>query len=99
MTITELKTRIKNMRKINTAQKEIALSCISSHGKIVLTSVTKTGVVLGLKPHSTMKDKNGISMGIDHKGYFCHTHRARSKSYPSPGEIPVKVIKSIETTG
>jgi hypothetical protein len=32
-------------------------------------------------------------------GYFCHTHRARSRGYPSIDKIPMKVYKFICSTG
>jgi len=41
----------------------------------------------------------GVSIGRDKNGYFAMTHRARSKSYPSPGKIPVTKIKFIRSTG
>lgn len=41
----------------------------------------------------------GVSIGRDKNGYFIFTHRARSKSYPSPQDIPDKVLSWIESTG
>lgn len=41
----------------------------------------------------------GTTVRKDDDGYFCHTHRARSDSYPSVDEIPAKDIKFIESTG
>lgn len=38
------------------------------------------------------------SLGRDAKGYYAYTHRARSKSYPRPSEIPLSVIKFIGST-
>lgn len=47
--------------------------------------------------------KNGktyrIGVGRDDDGYFVHTHRARSKSYPHKKDIPIKDLKFIESTG
>lgn len=40
-----------------------------------------------------------VGVGKDEDGYFVHTHRARSKSYPSKKDIPIKVLKFIESTG
>lgn len=42
---------------------------------------------------------NGVSIGRDEDGYFAATHRARSESYPSPGEIPMRKLKWIRSTG
>ena len=41
----------------------------------------------------------GVSLKQDSNGFYCHTHRARSKSYKSPGAIPKSVIEFIERTG
>lgn len=47
--------------------------------------------------------KNGkryrVGISKDKNGYYAHTHRARSKSYPSKKDIPAKVLKWIESTG
>lgn len=47
--------------------------------------------------------KNGkrycVGVGKDDDGYFVHTHRARSKSYPRKKDIPIKDLKFIESTG
>lgn len=39
------------------------------------------------------------SLGKDSDGYFAYTHRARSKSYPEPKQIPKYKIEFIESTG
>ena len=41
----------------------------------------------------------GVSIGRDGNGFFATTHRARSRSYPSPLKIPDGKIKFIESTG
>ncbi len=41
----------------------------------------------------------GVSLQQDEDGYFVATHRARSKSYPSPDKIPVSRIEFIRSTG
>lgn len=41
----------------------------------------------------------GVSLKRDKKGFYVHTHRARSDSYPTVAAIPVKVIEFIESTG
>lgn len=47
--------------------------------------------------------KNGkrynVGISKDKNGYYAHTHRARSKSYPRKQDIPVSVLKFIESTG
>lgn len=47
--------------------------------------------------------KNGVryQVGIskDRNGYYAHTHRARSKSYPDKKSIPASVLRWIESTG
>ena len=35
----------------------------------------------------------------DDEGYFCYTHRCRSKFYESPDKIPKRVYKFICSTG
>lgn len=93
-TITEIKSQIKKAKKISETNKVICLSCVNN-----LTKKIRTGQIYYLNCHASMKNKNGISMGCDEKGFFCHTHRCRSNSYKTPASIPVKVIKYIETTG
>ena len=41
----------------------------------------------------------GCSVGRDKEGYFVFTHRARSKSYETANDIPLKWISWIESTG
>jgi hypothetical protein len=48
----------------------------------------------GGNPHHT-----GVSLKRDNKGVYVHTHRARSKSYPSADRIPKRVIDFVESTG
>jgi hypothetical protein len=56
----------------------------------------KTGVA---KPPNQRARMSGVSLGTDNQGYFVYTHRARSKSYPSPEKIPDKAVKFIDSTG
>ena len=46
-------------------------------------------------------DKNCFecSYGRDDDGYFCYTHRSRSKSYPSIAKLPKDKVKSVGSTG
>jgi hypothetical protein len=41
----------------------------------------------------------GVSLKRDKAGLLVHTHRARSRSYPTVAAIPVSVIEWIESTG
>jgi hypothetical protein len=45
------------------------------------------------------KKIQGCSLGADKNGFFVHTHRARSKSFPLPLKIDKKSIDFIESTG
>jgi hypothetical protein len=40
-----------------------------------------------------------VTLRKDKNGFYCHTHRARSKSYKTAELIPKSVIESIEATG
>ena len=40
----------------------------------------------------------GCSFLKDKDGYYCSTHRARSKSYPSIDKIPLSDVKFIDST-
>jgi len=63
----------------------------------LLTTNSKynNGRVFDLKGFSN----KGCSLGADKDGFFCYTHRARSKSYEEPSKIPQKDIKFIKSTG
>lgn len=41
----------------------------------------------------------GVSLKRDKGGLFVHTHRARSKSYPSVSKLPETAVRFIESTG
>ena len=41
----------------------------------------------------------GMSLFRDKDGVFAATHRARSESYPTACDIPLKVRRFIESTG
>jgi len=49
--------------------------------------------------HEKTASQYGVSLKKDNKGYFCHTHRARSKSKSSPSKITKTELKFIESTG
>ena len=55
--------------------------------KVLQKSITRDGTRYNC---GIMKDKDG---------FFALTHRARSKSYPSKKDIPVKDLKFIQSTG
>ena len=41
---------------------------------------------------------DGCSLGRDAQGYYCYTHRTRSRSYERPGKIPLDRIKFVAST-
>jgi len=51
-----------------------------------LTQVKKLGV------------SDGCSLGSNKDGYYCYTHRTRSKSYPTPIKIPIDKIRFVAST-
>jgi hypothetical protein len=48
---------------------------------------------------SIFGDNLECSFAKDKNGYFCYTHRARSKSYESIAKIPKSKVDFIGTTG
>lgn len=58
------------------------------------TVVTKPKEFLDKTPRA-----KGCTLAKDKDGYFCYTHRARSKSYKTIKLIPKSVIEFIESTG
>ncbi len=46
----------------------------------------------------TIKAK-GVTLAQDKDGYFCYTHRSRSKSYKTIKAIPKSVIEFVESAG
>ncbi|MET0602937.1 MAG: NUDIX domain-containing protein [Baekduia sp.] len=51
-----------------------------------------------LLKHAGPKAK-GVSLKRDKNGFFVHTHRARSRSFPRPDRIPKATVAFIESTG
>jgi hypothetical protein len=99
-TISEVKEKIKNLKKLPKEYKEIAVNYVND------LTVAKNGKVSSLDLHEDLKKKikekdlpNGFHMGIDKDGYFIHTHRTRSKSFEAPGKISVKAIRFVDSTG
>lgn len=91
---------IKNLKKVPKELKEVALTLLKTYTK------AGKGKITGLNLHQDLVNKikkgnypNGFDMGIDKDGFYIHTHRARSKSYEKPSDIPVKDIKFIDSTG
>jgi hypothetical protein len=81
-------------RKISDKMKELIEPLMNTGSKV------KTGFVTGLKkPEGLSKKMSGVGLGADDDGFFVYTHRAASKRYASPDEIPEKDIKWIESTG
>ena len=62
-----------------------------------------TKIPLTTKEREEVRDKFGedleCSFARDEDGYFCYTHRARSKSYPSVSKIPKDRVEFIGSTG
>lgn len=96
----DIKSKIKNLKKVPKELKEVAIGLIKQYTK------AENGKITGLQLHPDLKSKienggypDGFDMGIDKNGYFIHTHRARSKSHESPDKISVKEIKFTDSTG
>jgi len=51
------------------------------------------------KPKDQIERLKKVSIGVDKRGFFVYTHRARSKSYPTIVKIPDSRVKFIESTG
>ncbi len=51
------------------------------------------------KPYGLRRRLEGVGLRKDARGFFVHTHRARSHSYPSPEKIPLSKIRFIRSTG
>lgn len=80
------KKAVKPKTKATTKKKEVTDRKNSSWEQVSKTA-TKQGKTYG------------CSMGKDKNGYFVYTHRARSKSYETKEQIPIKDLKFIESTG
>lgn len=95
----DVKFHIKHAR-IPEEYKKIALQLLKPYSRV------KKSVIYELELHPDLKKKikdnnlpGGFSMGIDKAGFFIQTHRARSKSHPTPDKITFKEIKFIDSTG
>ena len=58
------------------------------------TVITKPQSFLDKTPKA-----RGVTLAKDKDGYFCYTHRCRSKSKKTIAEITKKEIEFIESTG
>ena len=67
------------------------------------SSYREGGHLSGLSKPNTLSEKSskadGVSMGADKNGFYVYTHRARSKSHPTPEQITIKEIEFTESTG
>ncbi len=98
--VDDIKKTINNLHGLSKEFKEIACNYVKSGTR------AGKGKVSGLSLHKDLKKKievnelpSGFDMGIDKNGYYVHTHRARSKSHMNPGNISIKEIKFIDSTG
>lgn len=72
-----------------------------------LLELLESGINEKFKTEALPKDElfkktdkaKGVSLRKDKKGYYVHTHRARSKSYDTVAKIPKSAIDFIESTG
>lgn len=98
--ILEENVNIDSIYGISKDNKEIAKTLLNTYTTAKNKKIT--GLKLTSEFNKKLKDKdlpNGFDLGVDKDGWFIHTHRARSKSYNSPLDIPIKDIKFIDSTG
>jgi hypothetical protein len=66
----------------------------------LLEGKKKDGIEHGCaKPADLKSALKEVGLGRDKDGFFVYTHRARSKSYEDPHNIPAKDIEFIASTG
>lgn len=91
-------------------QKGHGLHCANGHrwsGNLVFDANESKGkdkIPLTPKERDEVTDRFGpgpheCSFARDEDGYYCYTHRARSKSYPSISKIPKDKYEFIGSTG
>lgn len=91
----DTKESIKRSKSIGKEMKDEILKYVSSGSKY-----REGGIVTGLTaPKIKGKSFKGVGMGADKNGFFVYTHRARSKSHPTPEKITKTEIEFIESTG
>lgn len=99
------KSKYKNTQKSLMNSKNISKEMKEKISKYLTGGSTyhEGGRVHGLSMPNVLREKsnkaNGVSMGADKNGFYVYTHRARSKSKPTPDGITVKEIEFIESTG
>ena len=86
---TDVQGKIDRSKKLVQDMKDKITPLVTKNSKY------NNGRVFDLKGFSN----NGTSLGADKDGFFCYTHRARSKSYEEPNKIPEKDINFIKSTG
>jgi hypothetical protein len=90
----ELLDKSKNISK---DMKQLITKYLSSGSKYV-----SGGKVFGLRKPKELTDKSnkvkGLGFGADKKGFFIYTHRARTKSKPTPSDITMEQIEFIDST-
>ena len=91
------KESLNNSKSIGSEMKVLISKYISSN------STYNDGRINDLSIPQELRKKtnkiNGVSMGADKNGFYVYTHRARSKSHPTPEQITIKEIEFIESTG
>ncbi|MBW2998757.1 hypothetical protein KY321_04415 [Candidatus Woesearchaeota archaeon] len=91
----DVKTQIERSRNISKEMKEKILPLVHD-----FTRYNSKGIVTELNnPNGKGRLYKGCGIGIDKNGWFVHTHRARSKSYPELSDIPEKDVRFIKSTG
>jgi len=99
----ETKDALINSKSISKEVKNEILKYLTSGSSYKLSKHGNGGFINGLIKPKEFTEKtsksSGVSLGADNDGFYCYTHRARSKSYEIPGKIPIKDIEFIESTG
>lgn len=94
----KVKSSLENSKSISRDMKETISKYLTSGSKY-----REGGHLSGLSKPQELRKKSkkidGVSMGADKNGFYVYTHRARSKSHPTPEQITVKEIDFIESTG
>lgn len=84
---------IDTARKVSKEMREKIRPMLNSESKYT------NGLFKYLTPPNGLKSKFGyLGFSADKNGFFVHTHRARTKSYDTPEQIPQSKIDFIKTT-
>jgi hypothetical protein len=84
-------------RETDPAKKDALMQQVRSMSQQMESKLTESDAIK--KPDDLKAKLEGVSLGQDKKGYYVFTHRARSKSYKTPHDIPQSAIDFIESTG